>query len=156
MKKPKPKTYGPVTGPTINVRPAFIPNIPDYRKTRFPEKPKEESPLIKKTKGALAVVSRMPGAYGKYAQALSVGADLGTGLSKSFRGDKRGADKDFAQAAFGAAALTGLKGTKFVRSGNIAIDAQDGSEVLPTGDTRKKKKSRGVTVSYKKGGKISK
>lgn len=155
MKKPKPKTYGPVTGPTVNVRPAFTPNIPDYRK-RFDKKPKEDSLLVKKTKGVLAAASRMPGAYGKYAQAASIGADLGTGIAKSFRGDKRGADKDYAQAAIGAAAFTVLKGTKFVRSGNIAIDVQDGPEVLPTGDTRKMKKSRGVTVSYKKGGKISK
>lgn len=132
------------------------PNIPDYRK-RFSDKPKEDSPLVKKTKGVMAAASRMPGNIGKYGQALSVGADLGTGIAKSFRGDKQGSRKDFAQAAAGAAAMfKPLGATKFVKSGNIAIDVSDISEVMPTGDTRQKKKSRGVTVSYSKGGKISK
>lgn len=131
------------------------PNIPDYRK-RFADKSKEDSPLVKKTKGVLAAASRMPGMIGKYGQALSIGADLGTGIAKALRGDKRGSNKDFAQAAIGGAMLTSLKGTKFFKSGNMSIDASDISEVLPTGDARKKKKSSGVTVSYSKGGKISK
>lgn len=131
------------------------PNIPDYRK-RFADKSKEDSPLIKKTKGVLAAASRMPGMIGKYGQALSIGADLGTGIAKALRGDKRGSNKDFAQAVIGGAMLTPLKSTNFFKSGNIAIDASDISEVLPTGDTRQKKKSSGVTVSYSKGGKISK
>jgi len=120
-------------------------------------KPKEDSPLVKKTKAVLAAVSRIPGNIGIQGQALSVGADLGTGIAKSFRGDKQGARKDFAQAAAGAAALfKPLGATKFAKSGNIIIDVSDISEVLPTGDTRQKKKSSGVTVSYSKGGKISK
>jgi hypothetical protein len=131
------------------------PNIPDYRK-RLGDKPKEDSPLVKKTKGVIASASRMPGALGKYAQALSVGADLGTGLGKAIRGDKKGAHKDFGQAAIGFGAFTPLKGTKFFKASNIGIDALEISEVLPTGDARGKKKSRGVTVSYSKGGKMPK
>lgn len=115
----------------------------------------EDSPLIKTTKGVLAAASRVP-YIGKYAQALSIGADLGTGISKSLRGDKLRSSKDFAQAAIGATMLTPLKATKFFKSGNAAVDVTDISEITPSGDAREKKKSRGVTVSYSKGGKISK
>ncbi len=59
--------------------------------------PKEDAMAIRKLKAALAIASNLP-YVGKMANALSVGADLGTGIGKYIRGDSAGSTKDFRQA----------------------------------------------------------
>lgn len=69
---------------------------PNLKAKPVPKK-KTSKDLISNTKAALAVASNLP-YVGKMANALSVGADLGTGIGKYMRGDSAGSKKDFKQA----------------------------------------------------------
>jgi hypothetical protein len=69
---------------------------PNLKAKPVPQK-KTSKDLISNTKAALAVASNLP-YVGKMANALSVGADLGTGIGKYMRGDSAGSKKDFKQA----------------------------------------------------------
>lgn len=104
---------------------------------------------VTRAKAIISTASNIP-VYGKFAQALSVGADVGTGIAKKIRGEK-GASKDFAQSGVGTAALLnpakglgfsfkGVKrGVAFLKAAELSNDVSDITEGAKT---------------YKKGGKM--
>lgn len=116
------------------------------RQDKLAESRKAYESASKRIKAGISAASNIP-VVGKFAQAIGVGADLGTGLAKTIRGES-GAKKDFSQAAVGSVALAnpfkgvgpGFKKAKaFLKSAELSNDISDIAEGAST---------------YKKGGKM--
>ena len=116
------------------------------REDKIAESRKSYESSSKKIKAGISAASNIP-VVGKFAQAIGIGADLGTGLAKTIRGESS-VKKDFLQAAVGSAALAnpfkgagaGLKKAKsFLKINEVSMDALDIAEGAST---------------YKKGGKM--
>lgn len=130
------------------------PTLETFREAKRLEAKQNYEKGVTRLKAGLAAASNIP-VYGKFAQALGIGADLATGIGKTIKGEK-GASKDFAQAGVGTAALMspkkglsvrGLKrGVAFLKSNEIANDANDivdGAKTYKKGGKMPSKKTRG-------------